>query len=170
MAFSIHSRYHRASIDLPHRIDARDLFALVSEAIGVKLVHRITLWNEGEEERVFFAYDGEIELPDGGLLYPEQKLIVWVFTTPDADCIVEHLWQDDMPMFLALSGYFPDGCAYGRFGCVIDDQHEWKTGANQLFAFPFDCRPKGKDPSLSWRGPSVCACDLLEDTVVCPNA
>lgn len=169
MHFNYHTRHHKGSVELPQDVDATAVFDALSCALEIQVAQRIFVWSETGEFVIQYG-DGKVFLPEGALLKPEEKLIVWIFDHPDKECQVLHLWRDDLVTLFGDRDVFPDGCAYDRFGPVIDDQNDFLPGINQLFTKSLEDRPKPANPKEAWKGPSVCGCDLLQADVECPTA
>ena len=157
-------RAFRGETEVPNRCSGADLYRAVEAVTGTGRLHALGFVS-GEE---IYDTQDEYELPDACVLVPLEKLILWVFAGPQDQCQVLHVWPGDMPDLLAEPSLFPNG-AFWDNGERVDPNREWSKGISRLHTLPLQNRNESATEE-NWRGPRVCACNLLTAPVECPFA
>lgn len=147
----------RGEAEVPSPCTGAEVHCAVGQAVGCTHFHSL----RQACGAVVPNDDTQVSLGDACVIVPEEKLILWIFGEPGEPCRVLHVWADDMPHLLSLDEFFPNG-AFLDNGEPADPECEWARGIHRLHA-----QPPGAG---SWRGPCVCACNLLEAPAECPTA
>lgn len=153
-------------LDIPPRIDARDLFNILCSNVGCCREHKVTVLH-GNDTFDIYEYDGVVHIPKDSVLFPERKLDIWLFEGVDAHCQRFHLWESEMQDFLSHTGVFVHGHAYGLHGNIIDEEHCWSVGSHHIFTLPSNERWSQQE--LEWQGPTICTCDPYNAPFECPS-
>lgn len=160
----VHCRASRGEVEIPSSSTGADIHTAARGITGTGPFHQLCFVGGEEIPNTTRGYT----LPDACVVIPTEKLILWVFGAPQDQCKVLHVWPGDMPELLVTPDIFPNG-AFWDDGDPVDPDYDWTPGVSRLHTLALGDRHESATEE-NWRGPCVCACNLLEAPVECPWA